>query len=141
MKKRKKDANAPDRARPDHRAIVHGAGAPDTDVIEAGRLMLKSRKLLELEHGQWLPWLKENFDLSESTARRYTSTAEYVGSKSAAVADFRNMAPGVLYDLAAGGLYGTRGSGNLGAGQSRHADRSRPGIGYPRTAHATANPS
>jgi hypothetical protein len=57
--------------------------------------------LLADEHGQWMPWLAENFDLSYRTALRYVSAAEYV-AKSDAVADFANLSPTVLYELAEG---------------------------------------
>jgi hypothetical protein len=74
-----------------------------TGVIEKGKLLLRSRELLADEHGQWMPWLAENFDLSYRTAIRYVSAAEYVAGKgkSDIVADFANLSPTVLYWLAA----------------------------------------
>jgi hypothetical protein len=66
--------------------------------------LVKIRKLLP--HGKWLDWLKENFDLSERTARNYHDAAEYVArkskTKSATVADFNALSPSLLYALAAG---------------------------------------
>ena len=73
-----------------------------TSIIEIGNLLIESRKLLANEHGEWLPWLAKNFDLSERTARRYTDAAAYAASKSDTVSDFGNLAPTVLYALAAG---------------------------------------
>jgi hypothetical protein len=74
-------------------------------IIEKGRLLLRSRELLADEHGQWMPWLAENFDMSYRTAMHYCSAAEYVARKSisATVANFANLAPTVLYALAEGG--------------------------------------
>jgi hypothetical protein len=48
--------------------------------IHSGKILIKIRKLLA--HGNWLDWLKENFDLSERTARNYHDGAEYVERKS-----------------------------------------------------------
>ena len=76
-----------------------------TSIIEKGKLLLRSRKLLADEHGEWQSWLVENFDLSLRTAQNYCAAAEYVArakSKSATVADFSNLSPSVLYWLAAG---------------------------------------
>jgi hypothetical protein len=76
------------------------------DVIEIGNLLLKSRALLELEHGEWQLWLTENFDLSYRTALRYCTAAEYVyvasKGKSDTVSLFANLSPTVLYALAEG---------------------------------------
>jgi hypothetical protein len=76
------------------------------NVIEIGKLLIESRE--HLEHGEWQPWLAENFDLSLRTAQNYFAAAEYVArvkSKSATVADFNNLSPTVLYWLAAGQMY------------------------------------
>ncbi len=76
-----------------------------TSVIEKGRLLLRSRELLADEHGQWMPWLAENFDMSYRSAINYCNAAEYVARKaeSATVADLANVAPTLLYRLAEGG--------------------------------------
>jgi hypothetical protein len=73
-----------------------------TDVIAIGKLLVKSRK--HLPHGEWLPWLARNFDLSYRSAMNYCDAAEYADrkSKSATVADLRNVSPTLLYALAAG---------------------------------------
>jgi hypothetical protein len=75
------------------------------NIVEVGKLLLKSRALLADEHGQWKPWLSKNFDLSYFTARNYCLAAEYVVSKSLTVQLFRNLAPSVLYWLAEGRRY------------------------------------
>jgi hypothetical protein len=62
--------------------------------------------LLADEHGQWMPWLEENFDLSYRTAMNYCHAAEYVArNKLATVANFANVSPSVLYYLADGDRY------------------------------------
>ena len=66
--------------------------------------MLRSRELLADEHGQWMPWLAENFDMNYRTAVNYMAAAEYVARKAkvTSVSHFANIAPTVLYRLAAG---------------------------------------
>ena len=67
-------------------------GTRPKNVIEIGNLLIESRK--HLDHGEWQPWLVENFDLSLRTAQNYCAAAEYVAraqSKSATVADFTNL--------------------------------------------------
>jgi hypothetical protein len=75
-----------------------------TDIISAGNVLIEIRDSPEMEHGQWLPCLSENFDLPERTARNWMAAARYVAAKSATVADLikQNIAPGVLYKLGAG---------------------------------------
>ena len=75
-----------------------------TSIIEKGKLLLRSRELLADEHGEWMPWLTENFDMSYRSAINYCKAAEYVArkGKSATVANFANVAPTVLYGLAEG---------------------------------------
>jgi hypothetical protein len=69
-----------------------------TNVIEVGKLLIESRKLLK--HGEWQSWLSKKFDMSLRSAFNYESAAKYVARhKSATVAD---LAPGVLYALATG---------------------------------------
>jgi hypothetical protein len=75
-----------------------------TSIIEKGKLLLRSRELLADDHGQWMPWLAENFDMSYRSAINYCNAAEFVANKSkfATVANFANVAPTVLYRLADG---------------------------------------
>ena len=75
-----------------------------TDVILIGNLLIRSRALLKLEHGDWQLWLAENFDLSYRTAHRYCKAAEYVEltAKVTPVAFFANLSPTVLYALSEG---------------------------------------
>jgi hypothetical protein len=72
-------------------------------IIEAGKILIESQD--ELEHGQWLDWLDKNFDLSQRSAYRYISAARYVERKFATVANFENLAPTLLYELADGDYY------------------------------------
>lgn len=43
------------------------------DVIAIGNLLLEAKD--QLEHGKWLPWIKANCGLSESTAQNYMNAA------------------------------------------------------------------
>jgi len=76
-----------------------------TDVVAAGKELIKARKD-HVPSGKWQGWLAENFDLDVRTAQNYSSAAEYVARKSETVSDFAkrvsNLAPTLLYDLAAG---------------------------------------
>jgi hypothetical protein len=74
-----------------------------TDVILAGKLLIESRE--HLNHGEWQPWLAEHFDLNLRTAQNYVAAAEYVARQIGNVADFSNLSPTVLYELAAGHYY------------------------------------
>jgi hypothetical protein len=96
-----------------------------TDIIEAGKLLLEIKS--ELNHGEWLPWLREHFDLSERTARNYMTVAEYVAGKSATVADFINLAPGILHDLAAGAFTEQQEAAILAATHEGRIDEGRVG--------------
>jgi DUF3102 family protein len=79
------------------RALLRGE---TKNIIEIGKLLIESRE--HLEHGEWLPWLAENFALSDRTALNYMNAAAYVARKSETVSDFANLSPTVLYALAAG---------------------------------------
>jgi len=97
-----------------------------TDIIAIGKLLIACRK--HLEHGEWQPWLAENFDLSLRTAHNYVAAAEYVARVSATVADFGNVAPGVLYELAAGSYYSeAEEAAILAASLKRRIDETRAG--------------
>jgi len=74
-----------------------------SDVVLAGNLLIEARKLFANEHGEWQPWLAENFDLSYHTARNYVAAAEYVARQKLNGSIFGNLAPTVLYRLADGG--------------------------------------
>jgi hypothetical protein len=96
-----------------------------TDVILIGNLLIESRK--HLEHGEWQDWLAENFDLSYRTAVNYCDAAEYVERKSETVADFANLAQGVLYWLAAGYYNATEEAAILAATREHRVDQTRAG--------------
>jgi hypothetical protein len=70
------------------------------NVVEIGNILIECHE--HVPHGGWLAWLAENFRLSYRTARRYECAAEYVAGKSDTVADFGNLSPTVLYNLAGG---------------------------------------
>ena len=66
--------------------------AETTNIWEIGQLLIKARQQLELEHGEWMPLLAQNFDLSYRTALRYIKVEEYRRSKIATVANLMSLA-------------------------------------------------
>jgi len=68
------------------------------DVIEIGRLLSECKALLG--HGNWLPWLSDEFSWSERTARNFIQAYEFALSTSANVADLK-LEVSSLYLLAA----------------------------------------
>ena len=95
------------------------------DVVLVGNLLLKSRTLLANEHGKWLPWLEENFDLSLRTAQRYIAAAEYAARQMRHVSHFTNLAPTVLYQLAAGHYNPEEEAAILAATRKGRVDQTR----------------
>ena len=77
-------------------------GRETKNVIEIGKLLMKSQGLLK--HGDWLDWIKDHFDLSQRTAYNYCAAAGYELRKGK-FATVANLAPGLLYALAAGNHY------------------------------------
>ena len=96
------------------------------------------------EHGEWQPWLAENFDLSYRTAVRYISAAEYVErkSKSDTVALFADLSPTVLYLLAEGHYSAKEEAAILAATREGRVDNdARSGdVGYRSTRRMTTPP-
>jgi hypothetical protein len=90
------------------------------DAIEIGKLLIESRK--HLEHGNWQPWLAENFDLGYRTAINYVNAAEYVARKGESIAHFANLSASVLYDLAAGHFNEREEAAILAATRERRID-------------------
>lgn len=66
------------------------------DIIEIGRELTAIKA--ELPHGQFLPWIAAEFEMSERTARDFMQVHERFGGKSAIIADFK---PTILYALSA----------------------------------------
>jgi len=67
-----------------HNGIQGKLRSAVSDAIEIGRLLSEQKD--ELEHGQWLPWVKEHIPFSERAVRRYIAVYEY-RLKTASVAD------------------------------------------------------
>jgi hypothetical protein len=87
------------RIRAEHAAIVEATKAVGSIVQRAMALgdMLAQAKS-KLQHGEWLPYLKDNCQLSERTAQRYMAVAgrrkeleETLKDKSATMADFLTL--------------------------------------------------
>jgi hypothetical protein len=76
---------------------IHAALKVQTlNIILVGELLVEANE--QVEHGKWLPWLHQEFDLSERTAHRYMRVARLV-AKSATVANL-NLSPSALYVFA-----------------------------------------
>jgi hypothetical protein len=67
------------------------------DIIAVGNDLLAVKQ--ELEHGQWLPWLRVEFGWTDRTARNFMAVAEHFG-KSETISDLR-IEPTAAYLLAA----------------------------------------
>ena len=65
------------------------------DIVAIGRLLIEARA--KLEHGEWLPWLAENFGSSISTADNYMVAARFA-AKFPTVANLK-LRPSALYML------------------------------------------
>jgi hypothetical protein len=69
------------------------------NIIARGDLLIEAKEMLE--HGQWLPWLDENFDMSEDTAERAMGVSHFADKfRTLRNMDLRNLPKGVLYELA-----------------------------------------
>jgi hypothetical protein len=86
------------RIRAFHEATVEGLRQSVTNGIAAGELLIEAKA--QLQHGQWLPWLRDNVNISERTAQLYMRLAKNrteIEAKSATVADLTlNEAAAVL---------------------------------------------
>ena len=58
-----------DKINTEHEAVCEAAVTATQHAIKCGNLLVEAKS--ELPHGQWLPWIKENCDLSERTTQAY----------------------------------------------------------------------
>jgi Protein of unknown function (DUF3102) len=68
------------------------------NIIKRGNLLQEAKD--QLEHGQWLPWLEENFSMDERTAQRAMSVARFSG-KYDNLSDL-HLTRSALYELSCG---------------------------------------
>ena len=68
------------------------------NIIKRGDLLLEAKD--QLGHGEWLPWLEENFDMEERTAQRAMAAAKFA-AKYDNVSDLR-LTKAALYELSTG---------------------------------------
>jgi hypothetical protein len=70
-----------------HAAAREAFGSAAEYAIKAGEALIEAKKLVE--HGEWLPWLRDNCKLSERAAQLYMRIARHKDelAKSATVAD------------------------------------------------------
>ena len=66
-----------------------------TDIVVIGDLLMEAQE--QIEHGEWLTWLKSNFGSSIRTAQNYMEAARFA-SKYAPVAHLK-LRPSALYFL------------------------------------------
>lgn len=67
------------------------------DIIEIGRELTAIKA--ELPHGQFLPWIAAEFEMSRQTADNFTSVYERFGNGKLPI--FSNFKPSILYALSA----------------------------------------
>lgn len=77
-RREKRDAEALDdlagRINESYAKCVSALKVSTQHAIEVGKLLIEAKA--KVPHGQWLPWIKENCDFSESLARKYMKVAE-----------------------------------------------------------------
>ena len=82
-------AGLADRINTEHEAVCEAAMTATQHAIKCGNLLAEAKS--GLSHGQWLPWLKENCELSERTTQAYMRLArryeELGGEEAQRVAD------------------------------------------------------
>jgi len=80
-------------------AIRDLVGTARTCIIEIGRELIAAKA--QVAHGEWLPWLRDEFEWGETTARKYMQVAE--AFKSALGVDFAGLTidASALYALSA----------------------------------------
>ena len=102
--------------------IRSALGRDTKNPIEIGKCLIESRD--ELDYGDWLGWLKENFDISRRSAYRNISAARFAETdlKFATVA---NLARSVLYALAEGRYSAEQKDAILAATREGRVDTTR----------------
>jgi hypothetical protein len=71
----------------------------NSNIIRRGDLLIEAKA--QVEHGEWLPWLKSYFDMSEDTAERLMSVARLADKfRILRNMDLSHLPKGVLYALA-----------------------------------------
>jgi hypothetical protein len=68
------------------------------DVIKIGRLLAEAQA--QLDHGEWMPWLEQEFSLSDRSARRYVATYEFTKSAKLAKSASSKLGVSALFLLA-----------------------------------------
>lgn len=68
------------------------------NILKLGELLVEAKNSRHIKHGQWLPWLTQNFSMCERTAQKYMG-AYRLAAKYESDADFTQL------KLSAGALY------------------------------------
>jgi Protein of unknown function (DUF3102) len=75
----------------EHRACQHAIKRALAHAVACGRLLIEAKD--QLEHGQWLPWLRDHCGVPERSAQRYITLAAHAAEcKSARLADLASAA-------------------------------------------------
>src|SRR5215471_7146416 len=94
------DALSPSTQLADHAAEIRALSKRVVgDVIEIGRRLTECKRIAG--YGQWLSWLKREFQWAESTAERYIRSYEVFGSNPSHVTDLPDLPLRTFYLLAA----------------------------------------
>jgi hypothetical protein len=64
-----------------------------TNIVTVGGLLAEAKE--KITHGKWLPWLKNEFSMSERSAQKYVKAADYA-AKYALGADLK-LSPSALF--------------------------------------------
>jgi hypothetical protein len=78
--------------------IREGLKRTATDLVAVGKDLLQAKGLLP--HGDWMPWLAMEFDLSVSTAENFMRVARLAEQLGGQFADVANLPAAALYELA-----------------------------------------
>ena len=60
--------------------IRHHKKQAETSFLEMGRLLLEAKEMVK--HGEWIPWLRDNFDMSQRTAQKLMELSREFGKAS-----------------------------------------------------------
>ncbi|MGD0533506.1 MAG: DUF3102 domain-containing protein, partial [Methyloceanibacter sp.] len=97
------------------------------DILTIGTLLVEAKA--QVKHGEWLPWLKQEFSMSERSAQNYMKAAQFV-DKNEIVADLK-LSPSALY-LLSGDSYWADEYGRRDATDAVLKVASEERVGYDR---------
>jgi hypothetical protein len=75
------------------------------DIIIIGGLLIEAQE--QLDHGEWLPWLKENFGSTPRTAQNYMKAAKFAAKNE--IVSHLKLRPSCIYRISGDDPYGLYG--------------------------------